>query len=141
MQVAHLQTGHTGGPTAVGGSTSKAGGHLAQRSVLGALLPESLLYVLTTGGAGAFAAALVADSDTPELVWTHRMRAQVLVPQVRPSAFLPRVLSWTSSGLKLHQETMWPAFLMMCRQCCRHTCLPPVDMHTGMHPMASMCKH
>ena len=81
VQVAHLQTGQVGGPTAVGGSSS-AGGQLAQRSILGAVLPESLLYVLTTGGAGAFAAALVADSDTPELLWTHRMRAQVLVPQV-----------------------------------------------------------
>lgn len=76
-QVAHLQTGQ---PMS---AASTAGGQLAQRSVLGAMLPESLLYVLTTAGPGAFAAALVADSDTPELVWTHRMRAQVLVPQVR----------------------------------------------------------
>ena len=87
MQVAHLQTGQTAGPTAIGGASAKGGGQLAQRSVLGALLPESLLYVLITSGAGAFATALVADSDTPELVWTHRMRAQVLVPQVTDPPF------------------------------------------------------
>lgn len=84
--MAHLQSGQAGGQAAIGGSSSKPGGQLAQRSVLGALLPESLLYVLTSGGPGAFAAALVADSDTPELIWTHRMRAQILVPQVAPPA-------------------------------------------------------
>ena len=87
VQVAHLQSGLVGGATAVGSSSAGAG-QLAQQSVLGALLPESLLYVLTSGGAGAFAAALMADADTPELVWTHRMRAQVLVPQVRLAACL-----------------------------------------------------
>lgn len=55
---------------------------LAARSFLGPLLPESLLYVLTSSGPQAFAAAMVGDSDTPELVWTHRMRAQRLVPQM-----------------------------------------------------------
>lgn len=57
-------------------------GSLAARSFLGGLLPESLLYVLTSSGPQAFAAAMVGDSDTPELVWTHRMRAQRLVPQM-----------------------------------------------------------
>lgn len=75
-QVAHLKAGR---PAA----SAAAAGPLAQASVLGPLLPESLLYVLTTSGAGAFSEALIADADTPELVWTHRMRAQVLVPQVR----------------------------------------------------------
>ena len=44
---------------------------------------ESLLYQLESYGPEAFAAALVGDSDTPELIWTHRMRGQRLVPQVR----------------------------------------------------------
>ena len=39
--------------------------------------------MLTTHGPQAFAAALVGDVDTPELIWTHRMRGQRLVPQVR----------------------------------------------------------
>ena len=48
------------------------------------MLPESLLYVLERRGAAAFAAAIVADSDSPELVWTRDMRSSVLIPQVRP---------------------------------------------------------
>lgn len=64
-----------------GPQPSTAGLSLAQRSILGPLLPESLLYVLETHGPAAFAATLVADSDTPELVWTHEMRGQ-LVAQV-----------------------------------------------------------
>ncbi len=65
-----------------GGGVSSGVGTLAARSFLGSLLPESLLYVLTTSGPQAFAAAMVGDSDSPELVWTHRMRAQRLVPQM-----------------------------------------------------------
>ncbi|XP_059432668.1 dnaJ homolog subfamily C GRV2 isoform X1 [Corylus avellana] len=55
---------------------------LAKRSVLGGLLPESLLYVLERSGPGAFAAAMVSDSDTPEIIWTHKMRAENLIRQV-----------------------------------------------------------
>ncbi|CAI5466822.1 unnamed protein product [Closterium sp. Yama58-4] len=55
---------------------------LAKRSILGVLLPESLLYVLDRRGAAAFAAAVVADSDSPELIWTHAMRGSVLIPQI-----------------------------------------------------------
>ena len=66
-----------------GGASGAEGGTLAQRSALGGLVPEALLHMLASYGAGAFAAALVGDSDTPELIWTHRMRAQRLVPEVR----------------------------------------------------------
>ncbi|KAK7330189.1 hypothetical protein VNO77_24376 [Canavalia gladiata] len=55
---------------------------LAKRSVLGGLLPESLLYVLERSGPAAFAAAMVSDSDTPEIIWTHKMRAENLIRQV-----------------------------------------------------------
>ena len=75
-QVAHLAQ-HFKGAAAAG-----PGACIGQRSFLGGLLPESLLHVLTSYGAGAFAAALCGDADTPELVWTHRMRAQRLIPQV-----------------------------------------------------------
>ncbi len=78
FQVAHLCQHFKGA------ASFAAGTPLGQRSFLGGLLPESLLHILTSYGAGAFAAALVSDSDTPELVWTHRMRAQRLVPQVPP---------------------------------------------------------
>ena len=76
-QVAHLAQ-HSRGVGA-------AGYTLAQRSFLGGLLPESLLYVLHTSGPAAWAAAMAGDSDTPELVWTHRMRGQRLVPQASSS--------------------------------------------------------
>ncbi|KAJ7528593.1 hypothetical protein O6H91_15G009400 [Diphasiastrum complanatum] len=55
---------------------------LAKLSVLGGLLPESLLYVLERSGPSAFAAAMVADSDTPEIIWTHKMRGERLIDQV-----------------------------------------------------------
>ncbi|KAI4335805.1 hypothetical protein L6164_014414 [Bauhinia variegata] len=55
---------------------------LAKRSVLGGLLPESLLYVLERSGPAAFAAAMVSDSDTPQIIWTHKMRAENLIRQV-----------------------------------------------------------
>ncbi|XP_061362142.1 dnaJ homolog subfamily C GRV2 [Gastrolobium bilobum] len=55
---------------------------LAKRSVLGGLIPESLLYVLERSGPAAFAAAMVSDSDTPEIIWTHKMRAENLIRQV-----------------------------------------------------------
>ncbi|KAG0472993.1 hypothetical protein HPP92_014850 [Vanilla planifolia] len=55
---------------------------LAKRSALGGLLPESLLYVLERSGPAAFAAAMVSDSDTPEIIWTHKMRAEHLIRQV-----------------------------------------------------------
>ncbi|KAH9315592.1 hypothetical protein KI387_024219, partial [Taxus chinensis] len=55
---------------------------LAKRSVLGGLLPESLLYVLERSGPSAFAAAMISDSDTPEIIWTHKMRAERLIDQV-----------------------------------------------------------
>ena len=74
VQVSHLVQNAKGA-----GST---GYTLAQRSFLGGILPESLLYVLHTSGPTAFAAAMAGDSDTPELLWTHRMRGQRLVPQV-----------------------------------------------------------
>nr|KYP55662.1 DnaJ isogeny subfamily C member 13 [Cajanus cajan] len=59
---------------------------LAKRSVLGGLLPESLLYVLERSGPAAFAAAMVSDSDTPEIIWTHKMRAENLI-ELNPCSF------------------------------------------------------
>jgi len=84
-QVAHLAQ-------RAGSGAGGEGGGLAARSALGGLVPEALLHMLASYGAGAFAAALVGDSDTPELIWTHRMRAQRLVPEARaaPAPAAPR---------------------------------------------------
>ncbi|KAK9868448.1 hypothetical protein WJX84_004951 [Apatococcus fuscideae] len=64
------------------GSSAPGLGKLALRSYLGSLLPESLLYILETYGPGSFATALAGDTDNPEIIWTHRMRGQRLVPQM-----------------------------------------------------------
>ncbi|CAN1331337.1 DnaJ homolog subfamily C GRV2 [Linum perenne] len=84
LSIAHLfavthvhQAFHGGEEAAVASSLP-----LAKRSVLGGLLPESLLYVLERSGPASFAAAMVSDSDSPEIIWTHKMRAENLIRQV-----------------------------------------------------------
>ncbi|CAK9172281.1 unnamed protein product [Ilex paraguariensis] len=84
LSIAHLfavthvhQAFHGGDEAAVSSSLP-----LAKRSVLGGLLPESLLYVLERSGPAAFGAAIISDSDTPEIIWTHKMRAEKLICQV-----------------------------------------------------------
>ncbi|XP_057415308.1 dnaJ homolog subfamily C GRV2 isoform X1 [Lotus japonicus] len=76
--VTHVHQAFHGGEEAAVSSSLP----LAKRSVLGGLLPESLLYVLDRSGPAAFAAAMVSDSDTPEIIWTHKMRAENLIRQV-----------------------------------------------------------
>ncbi|XP_073044078.1 dnaJ homolog subfamily C GRV2-like isoform X2 [Primulina eburnea] len=78
FSVTHIHQAFHGGEEAAVSSSLV----LAKRSVLGGLLPESLLYVLDRSGPVAFAAAMVSDSDTPEIIWTHKMRAENLVRQV-----------------------------------------------------------
>jgi DnaJ family protein C protein 13 len=74
-----LKVCHLAGAAAAGVPPSVP---LAQRSILGGLLPESLLHMLESYGPDAFAAALAGDAETPELVWTAGMRGQRLVPQM-----------------------------------------------------------
>lgn len=78
FSVTHVHQAFHGGEEAAVSSSLP----LAKRSVLGGLLPESLLYVLERSGPAAFAAAVVSDSDTPEIIWTHKMRAENLIRQV-----------------------------------------------------------
>ncbi|KAL3535786.1 hypothetical protein ACH5RR_004247 [Cinchona calisaya] len=78
FSVTHVHQAFHGGEEAAVSSSLP----LAKRSVLGGLLPESLLYVLDRSGPAAFAAAMVSDSDTPEIIWTHKMRAENLIRQV-----------------------------------------------------------
>lgn len=78
FSVTHVHQAFHGGEEAAVSSSLP----LAKRSVLGGLLPESLLYVLERSGPVAFAAAMVSDSDTPEIIWTHKMRAEHLIRQV-----------------------------------------------------------
>ncbi|KAJ8765401.1 hypothetical protein K2173_012098 [Erythroxylum novogranatense] len=78
FSVTHVHQAFHGGEEAAVSSSLP----LAKRSVLGGLLPESLLYVLERSGPAAFATAMVSDSDTPEIIWTHKMRAENLICQV-----------------------------------------------------------
>ncbi|KAL2223763.1 UNVERIFIED_CONTAM: DnaJ subfamily C GRV2, partial [Sesamum indicum] len=78
FSVTHVYQAFHGGEEAAVSSSLP----LAKRSVLGGLLPESLLYVLERSGPVAFAAAMVSDSDTPDIIWTHKMRAENLIRQV-----------------------------------------------------------
>ncbi|GKV06523.1 hypothetical protein SLEP1_g18407 [Rubroshorea leprosula] len=78
FSVTHVHQAFHGGEEAAVSSSLP----LAKRSVLGGLLPESLLYVLDRSGPAAFAAAMVSDSDTPEIIWTHKMRGENLIRQV-----------------------------------------------------------
>ncbi|XP_011078685.1 dnaJ homolog subfamily C GRV2-like isoform X1 [Sesamum indicum] len=77
FSVTHVYQAFHGGEEAAVSSSLPLG----KRSVLGGLLPESLLYVLERSGQVAFAAAMVSDSDTPEIIWTHKMRAENLICQ------------------------------------------------------------
>ncbi|KAF8400741.1 hypothetical protein HHK36_014041 [Tetracentron sinense] len=77
FSVTHVHQAFHGGEEAAVSSSLP----LAKRSVLGGLLPESLLYVLERSGPVAFSAAMVSDSDTPEIIWTHKMRAEHLIRQ------------------------------------------------------------
>ncbi|WOL19523.1 hypothetical protein Cni_G28321 [Canna indica] len=78
FSVTHIHQAFHGGEEAAVSSSLP----LAKRSVLGGLLPESLLYVLERSGPAAFAGAMISDSDTPEIIWTHKMRAEHLIRQV-----------------------------------------------------------
>ncbi|XP_051150143.1 dnaJ homolog subfamily C GRV2 isoform X2 [Andrographis paniculata] len=78
FSVTHVHQAFHGGEEAAVSSSLP----LAKQSVLGGLLPESLLYVLERSGPVSFAAAMVSDSDTPEIIWTHKMRAENLIRQV-----------------------------------------------------------
>ncbi|KAL3839856.1 hypothetical protein ACJIZ3_024447 [Penstemon smallii] len=78
FSVTHVYQAFHGGEEAAVSSSLP----LAKRSVLGGLLPESLLYVLERSGPVSFAAAMISDSDTPEIIWTHKMRAENLICQV-----------------------------------------------------------
>lgn len=84
----------------LGAADAGPGLPLSKKSFLGSLLPESLLYSLESYGPEAFATALAGDADTPELIWTHRMRGQRLVPQmIRHIGDLPRRLAECCSSI------------------------------------------
>jgi hypothetical protein len=66
---------------------------LAKRSILGTVLPESLICVLEAKGPTAFAEAFLSNLDTPDVIWKYSMRSHLLDMMVQHIGDLPARLS------------------------------------------------
>ena len=51
---------------------------LSRRSVLGGIVPESMLCVLDHYGADKFAQTFIGNFDNPEVIWRYDMRAHMV---------------------------------------------------------------
>lgn len=51
---------------------------MKDRSILGHMLPEGLLFLLTNYGIERFAEVFVGNADTPEAIWTFEMRKHLI---------------------------------------------------------------
>lgn len=51
---------------------------MKERSALGQMLPEGLLFVLLNYGPNRFAEIFVGNADTPEVIWTFEMRKHLI---------------------------------------------------------------
>jgi DnaJ family protein C protein 13 len=51
---------------------------LKERSILGTMLPEGVLYILFNYGVERFAAVFVGNYDTPEVIWSVEMRRHLI---------------------------------------------------------------
>ena len=49
-----------------------------ERSILGNLLPEGLLFILLNYGAERFTEVFVGDFNTPEVIWNFKMRKHLV---------------------------------------------------------------
>lgn len=52
---------------------------LAQRSILGTMIPESMLKILENYGPKRFAEAFLGNFDTPEVIWKYSMRKHLVM--------------------------------------------------------------
>jgi len=53
-------------------------GELMQRSVLGPLLPEAMVFYLENHGPEKFAQIFLGEFDTPEAIWNAEMRRMLI---------------------------------------------------------------
>lgn len=67
-----------------------------QRSVLGQLLPEAMVYYLENHGSEKFAQIFLGEFDTPEAIWNSEMR-RMLIEKIAGhiAEFSPRLRSHT----------------------------------------------
>ncbi|KAK9497827.1 hypothetical protein O3M35_003746 [Rhynocoris fuscipes] len=67
---------------------------LMQRSILGQLLPEAMVYYLENHGAEKFAQIFLGEYDTPEAIWNSEMRCMLIQKIAAHIAdFTPRLWS------------------------------------------------
>ena len=52
--------------------------HLKERSILGSMLPEGVLYILVNYGVERFTEVFVGNFDTPEVIWNFEMRKHLI---------------------------------------------------------------
>ncbi|KAK9875337.1 hypothetical protein WA026_007733 [Henosepilachna vigintioctopunctata] len=69
---------------------------IMQRSILGQLLPEAMVYYLENHGAEKFAQIFLGEFDTPEAIWNREMR-RMLIEKIAAhiADFSPRLRSHT----------------------------------------------
>lgn len=75
LHATHLDQHFRSGFSAAAGETEIP---LRERSILGQLLPEGLLYILVNYGPDKFAEIFVNGADTPEVIWTFEMRKHLI---------------------------------------------------------------
>uniref|UniRef100_A0A146KY70 DnaJ subfamily C member 13 n=1 Tax=Lygus hesperus TaxID=30085 RepID=A0A146KY70_LYGHE len=70
------------------------GSELMQRSILGQLLPEAMIYYLENHGPEKFAQIFLGEFDTPEAIWNSEMRTMLIQKIAAHIAdFTPRLWS------------------------------------------------
>lgn len=75
LNVAHLEQHFKSGFAAAADERELP---MKDRSILGHMLPEGLLFLLTNYGVDRFAEVFVSNADTPEVIWTFDMRKHLI---------------------------------------------------------------
>jgi hypothetical protein len=75
LHATHLKQHFRSGFTAAAGESEVA---MKERSILGNMLPEGLLFILVNYGVERFAEVFVGNVDTPEVIWTFEMRKHLI---------------------------------------------------------------
>jgi hypothetical protein len=75
MYATHLKQHFRSGFTAAAGESEVS---MKERSILGNMLPEGLLFILVNYGFERFSDVFVGNVDTPEVIWTLDMRKHLI---------------------------------------------------------------
>jgi hypothetical protein len=75
LHATHLEQHFKSGYAAAANETELP---IKERSILGNLIPEGLLFLLTNYGVDRFAEVFVSNADTPEVIWTFDMRKHLI---------------------------------------------------------------